>query len=556
MGVSATSVAFGSVSLNSPATKTVTLTSSGTGPLNISGVSISGAGFTVSGGTFPAKLSPGASLTLTLQFDPTTAGAAVGQLTVSSNSSSGSSLVVGLTGTGTAVSQAPNPAGVTYYLAPRSEGGSDSNTGLTTSDPWLSPNHDLNCGDIIEAATSSAYDPANFGSGKWGTVACPGKNNVAWLQCAKFDSCKISSTTQGIYVDQSYWGVQGWEVSITGGGDGFCFGAAPEWSNPIEIHHIIFANNVANGCYEGGFSSFNVNTTAGVDYLTIVGNIVYNATQGSAHCYSGIDIFQPIQSDSAAGTHIYVAGNFSYANFDPNPCAGTLPTDGEGIILDTFDGSEGGMSAPYAAQTVVEDNFLVGNGGRGFEIQNNLAGAQHAPIYTRYNTIWGNNTDQYTVDKLCGEVLLLDVANVQIYSNIVAANSANGCGGYPLHAFSAYIANASDQVYDNVAYSLNIEPEFSYDSGAFTYATTNILGASPSFADTTIPTAPTCSGTANVPVCMANMVSNFTPTNTSALAMGYQKPASPAVSDPLFPQWLCNVNLPAGLVTMGCSTAP
>jgi len=286
MSVSATSIAFGNVPLNSPATQAVTLTSVGTGPLDISGVSIIGTGFTVSGGTFPATLNPGESITLTLQFDPSTAGPAVGQLTVGSNSSAGFSLTVGLTGTGTGILKAANSTGVTYYLAPRSAGGSDTNSGLTASEPWLSPNHDVNCGDVIEAAASTDYDSADFGSGHLGTVTCPSKNNVAWLQCAAFDGCKISSNNEGIYVDHSYWGVQGWEVTVSGGGTGFCFGAAPEWSHPSEIHHIIFANNVANGCYEGGFSFFNVNTTASVDYVTVVGNIAYNATRGSAHCYS------------------------------------------------------------------------------------------------------------------------------------------------------------------------------------------------------------------------------------------------------------------------------
>jgi hypothetical protein len=35
--------------------------------------------------------------------------------------------------------------------------------------------------------------------------------------------------------------------------------------------------------------------------------------------------------------------------------------------------------------------------------------------------------------------------------------------------------------------------------------------------------------------------------------MGYQIPSSTAISDPMFPQWLCNANIPTGLVTLGCS---
>jgi fibronectin type 3 domain-containing protein len=48
-------------------------------------------------------LNPNQTLALQLQFDPTSAGAANGQLAISSNSLSGSTTVVALTGTGTSV---------------------------------------------------------------------------------------------------------------------------------------------------------------------------------------------------------------------------------------------------------------------------------------------------------------------------------------------------------------------------------------------------------------------------------------------------------------------
>jgi fibronectin type 3 domain-containing protein len=48
-------------------------------------------------------LNPNQSVTVTMQFDPNAAGAATGQLTVSSNSTTGSTTQVQLSGTGTAV---------------------------------------------------------------------------------------------------------------------------------------------------------------------------------------------------------------------------------------------------------------------------------------------------------------------------------------------------------------------------------------------------------------------------------------------------------------------
>jgi hypothetical protein len=66
------------------------------------------------------------------------------------------------------------------------------------------------------------------------------------------------------------------------------------------------------------------------------------------------------------------------------------------------------------------------------------------------------------------------------------------------------------------------------------------------------PGAPSCGSASSVPNCMADVIANFTPTTAAAKAYGYQIPISGNMYDPLFPQWLCNVNLPAGLVTMGC----
>jgi hypothetical protein len=106
--VSATSLSFGSVTLNTATTQSLTLTSTGTTPVTVSSAAISGASFTLVGGGFPVTMNPTQTLTLQLQFDPTTAGALTGQLTISSNATTGSSAVVSLSGTGTAVAHQVN----------------------------------------------------------------------------------------------------------------------------------------------------------------------------------------------------------------------------------------------------------------------------------------------------------------------------------------------------------------------------------------------------------------------------------------------------------------
>jgi hypothetical protein len=100
LALGSASVSFGGVVLNSPATQSVTLTSSGTAPLTISAGSVSGTGFSMSGASFPLTLNSGQTATLDLEFDPTTTGAATGSVTLTSNASSGSTATIALSGTG------------------------------------------------------------------------------------------------------------------------------------------------------------------------------------------------------------------------------------------------------------------------------------------------------------------------------------------------------------------------------------------------------------------------------------------------------------------------
>jgi hypothetical protein len=103
LSVNATTIAFGNVNLNTPATQTLILTSTGTAPVTVSAATVSGTGFTISGGPFPITLNPTQTATISVLFDPITAVALTGQITIASNSSAGSPTVIGLTGTGIGV---------------------------------------------------------------------------------------------------------------------------------------------------------------------------------------------------------------------------------------------------------------------------------------------------------------------------------------------------------------------------------------------------------------------------------------------------------------------
>jgi hypothetical protein len=444
----------------------------------------------------------------------------------------------------------PSSSGATYYLSPS---GSDSNSGLSASSSWLSPNHSLNCGDTIIAASGS-YSSGNLTAGKWGNVNCPAGNNVAWVQCAAFDTCKVNVTSgvnPAVWIDKSYWGIQGFEASVAAGVTyGTCFEAGPNGST---VHHVIFANNVANGCANGGFISFNSGTGASADYVVIVGNIAYNAAQGSHSCTSGISIYQPIASDTNPGTHIFIAGNFSYGNVDASPCAGTPSTDGEAVIIDTLDFSQGGGPA-YTQQVAVENNIGFFNGGRGFEVFNNQAGSSHAAVYFKNNTSFGNMTDMNQTNGCLGraELAIGYALDTTMDHNLAQTRSGTSCDGASLYGFTMETGNASDVATNNWVSGTGGKNTLIDNAVSFVLGAGNVVGTDPNFANPVNPGAPSCGGSANVPACMANVISDYTPTATGASSFGRQPVSNTSVSDPLYPQWLCQVSLPSGLVTPSC----
>lgn|SRR5579862_33254 len=98
------SLAFGSVQTGQSSTLTDSLTNTGAASVTISQATVTGTGFSVSGLNLPLVLNPGASVTFTTMFAPSSATNATGATTVSSNASN-STVTVALNGTGTAQGQ-------------------------------------------------------------------------------------------------------------------------------------------------------------------------------------------------------------------------------------------------------------------------------------------------------------------------------------------------------------------------------------------------------------------------------------------------------------------
>jgi hypothetical protein len=102
--IASSNVAFGNVAVNTTATQSVQINSTGSQALTINSGTESGAGFSLSGMTFPVTLNPGQSALLNITFAPTAATTYTGSVTLMSNASSGGTATIAVSGTGQASS--------------------------------------------------------------------------------------------------------------------------------------------------------------------------------------------------------------------------------------------------------------------------------------------------------------------------------------------------------------------------------------------------------------------------------------------------------------------
>jgi hypothetical protein len=440
--------------------------------------------------------------------------------------------------------------------------GSDSNNGTSSGTPWLTPNHTgLNCGDTISAAAGT-YNSFTVTS----QPACT-RHDAVWVNCATFDTCKVSGseTAGGILVEAANWAFTGWEVTTPSGtsdSNASCFNAQP-YSQAYPIHDIYFINDIANGCQGGGFS-----TGAVLDYYVTIADIAYNSAQGNMYCYSGFSVYMPLATDTLPGTHIYMSQLFAWNNLEPATCQGGPSTDGEGIIFDTFNGTQG-SNPPYTQQAVIQNTLTIFNGAGG--IYEGGSGNSNSHIYIVNNTSYGNFINTTQNPATCGMIEVVGYPTTspsnmdkytEVYRNIAVSQYATsqGCNNQPQYAYSFGNVDGTSAFYGNIGYNPggnNVEI-LGTNNGLVQLNNTfvNPVFANPG-TNNAIPAAPSCGSFANVIACMATQIANYVPTNTAVLqtGYGYQPPSAAVIYDPLFPQFLCNnPNMPTGLVTMGCLT--
>jgi hypothetical protein len=121
LGANPTSLNFGTVAVGSSSSLGVTLTNNGNSDVTISGVTVSGTGFSASGVISGLILTPGQNTTLMVQFAPTGTGTSTGSASVASDATT-SPTTIFLSGSSHSVTlswTASTSAGVTGYYVYR-----------------------------------------------------------------------------------------------------------------------------------------------------------------------------------------------------------------------------------------------------------------------------------------------------------------------------------------------------------------------------------------------------------------------------------------------------
>jgi hypothetical protein len=113
--ISPPSYNFGSVVDGQTMSQTITVTNTGTAPLTIAQLSVSGNAYSVSGLVTPLTIAAGSNTTFGVLFAPTTAGNLTGNVSIASNAPN-SPNILSLSGTGSAASAtlSSNPASVSF----------------------------------------------------------------------------------------------------------------------------------------------------------------------------------------------------------------------------------------------------------------------------------------------------------------------------------------------------------------------------------------------------------------------------------------------------------
>ena len=135
-------------------------------------------------------------------------------------------------------------------------------------------------------------------------------------------------------------------------------------SNHITVRNCIVTNAPSSGIQING-----------TDNVIVENNMVFhNALKEDGNNGSGISVYEPkaCPAEMEADDNdwgIVIRNNYIWQNNCLHPCPGfSYQTDGNGIIIDDYHWSQNGNKYPYTKETLVENNLVFDNGGRGIHV--------------------------------------------------------------------------------------------------------------------------------------------------------------------------------------------
>ena len=345
-----------------------------------------------------------------------------------------------------------------FYIATT---GSDNRTtaqAQSQSTPWLTMQH-ANDSAVLQAGDCVNVLPGTYAQGvqvnHGGSSATSGGYVV--YRCTVMDACIVTDVGTS-FGAMSVVGNPGVNYvmfdgfTLTGNsaaayGIGYQANQTPGHPAPSSFccHHIWFLNSIVSGYGQSGFQG-------GLsDFIYVIHNTFFNnATVTCDAQGSGISMVWPQvaagyvlvaddKNNSVTGNlasqgdwfHQVYNWNITYNNH-MNPACGNSNTDGNGIIMDTFNGSGTGGPGVYLKQTLISFNVSYNNGGKGIHLflMDTSPGHAGLGVTVANNSAYNNNLDTTDTGTTRYEIGEQQGSNDTFVNNTVYTIRATGsCSG-------------------------------------------------------------------------------------------------------------------------------
>ena len=412
----------------------------------------------------------------------------VGTLAISSDQTftTASSIVAGVPGPSSALFAAPYyTCSTNRYIATSANGGSDSNDGTTATTggghgPWLTLAH------ADSASPSAGYcinvQPGTYADGL--TITHGGSSAAATgyvvYRCTTLDGCTITDpgnfNNAAFDVQANYVQIDGFTMAASPANCDYCQGVEVYLGNNTNFtlaqHHVWVINSIISGYGQSG-----VQLNQG-EYFYVVHDTFYNNSESCTDAQgSGISLASevPITSYSPTaddqnnvvtgdtGTLFtqFIMWNRLYNN--RVTCGSGVATDGNGIILDTFDwdcnptnpptGCYVSGATPFVHGSLVAFNVTYNDGGVGIHI-----------FASEYVTVANNSAynDALDTNNTGGDHAAIDtndsygstVINNAVYIPC-ALSSQSGIGAYALGGYTPTTTIASTMTSSQTSVTLS-----------------------------------------------------------------------------------------------------